>query len=170
MTSTGAVTKSFNARVYNINDIGNSNPTPVASATFTASFSSASTKWFSIDFGSGTNLTTTPVYVFAVEEAVEDTATNISWREPANSSGYLSDFSAQIDTTTIYERLDGTNGYTALTPGSTNFGFQLSTEAVPEPSSLVLMGMGLASVAAAAKRARRKKAIESKAAADSVVV
>jgi hypothetical protein len=169
-SGSGAISKDFNARLYNFADIGTPNATPLMSQSFTASLSPGTSQWFSVNYGSAYNLAASGNYFFAVEEVTNENQPNISWAEPSSSlNGYTSAFGVFIQTGTLYERLDTGNTYAGFTDG-THFGFQLSTEAVPEPSSLVLMGMGLASVAAAAKRARRKKGSDSNATAESVVV
>jgi hypothetical protein len=156
MKSSVATSKTFRARIYNSSTITqNPTPSPLISSTFTASFSSASTNWFSVDFGSGLSLTASQNYIFAIEEAVVEGSSSITWMEPSSPKDYSSDIGAAAPFGTFVERLDA-GAYTAIS--APNFGFQLSTEAVPEPSSLALMSMGLASVAAAARKARKKKA------------
>jgi|GEM_PF-5886952 hypothetical protein len=153
----GAASKTFNARIYDASSITSSNPTPLISAQFTASFSNAGSSWFNVDFGAGLNLSANSSYVFAIEEAVvSGINTGIAWAPPISSPGYTSGIGASLTESKYYSRLDGADY--VLSGSNQVFGFQLSTEAVPEPSSLALMGMGLASIAAAAKKARRKKA------------
>lgn len=156
-TTGASATKSFNARVYNESTITNNpTPAPVISSTFEVSLAATTNGWFTVDFGSGASLASGQNYVFAIEETVKSGTSTISWFEPLNSSTYSSDIGA-ISLNTFVERLDADSFYTSMGGTPPKFGFQLSTEAVPEPSSLVLMSMGLASVAAAARKSRRKK-------------
>lgn len=158
MKSTIATSKTFNARIYAASDILLNSPTPVISSSFVASFASAGTQWFTVDFGSGANLSASAGYIFAIEEATAEDTPAISWVQPTSSKSYSSPTGVGVTSSPYYERFDiNTNQYLSTTSNPLNLGFQLYTEAVPEPSSLALMGMGLASVAAAARKARKKK-------------
>jgi hypothetical protein len=156
-TSGSAATKSFRARIYSEATIlDNPTPSPLTSATFDVSLGAGVKGWFDVGFGAGINLAASQSYVFAIEETVDDGNTQISWYEPASSPSYSSGIGASGLATPAHfvQKLDGANAYTNFT-SSSNFGFQLHS--VPEPSSVALMGMGLASVAAAARKRFKKK-------------
>jgi len=143
-TFTPPTTSTFNVRIYSVlGDLGIlDQPGPtlgqsvLASAQVIASFSSSGEgKWYHVDFGSGVSLTTTSYYVFAVEIASASNQ-NINWSPPTVSQSYSGN--GAVD---IYHYLSLVNGetiYKVKTDSIPQFGFQLTTEAVPEPTSAAI--------------------------------
>lgn len=166
-SSGSTATKNFRARIYAESSIlDNPTPSPLISATFDVSLASQTAAWFDVDFGAGINLAANGSYVFAIEETVDGGDTQISWHAPASSPSYSSGIGA-FGLGTFVQKSDGATAYTAFTSSPPNFGFQLHS--VPEPSSVALMGMGLASVAAAARKRLKKKAVTVVASVESAV-
>lgn len=147
-------TSTFNVRIYSIpGDLGFTNDDPgftqgqsvLASAQVIASFSSTvEGKWYHVDFGSGVSLTTTSYYVFAVER-VSAPNTSIYWSPPTVSQAYTGN--GAVETGMYLSLSNGDTDYIVKTDNIPQFGFQLTTEAVPEPSSaaiaMLLIGGGL---------------------------
>lgn len=154
--SAGSVTKNFTARIYgNSTILNNPTPSPLLSATFDVSLGAGVAGWFDVNFGAGINLAASQSYVFAIEETTKDaTGADIAWREPASAS-YSSGIGAS-GLGSFVRRADADAFYTDF-GSAPNYGFQLHS--VPEPSSMALMGMGLASVAAAARKRFKKKSV-----------
>lgn len=140
--STVPTSSTFNIVIYDLGSFDGAPPTnPIGSAQVVASFSSTNQgQWLHVEFNSGINLLTTSFYVFAVERVTGPNA-NISWSQPANSVAY----SGGTVNSGYWSKLDG-QSY-ALITDPLSFGFQLTTEAVPEPSSaavaMLLIGGGL---------------------------
>jgi hypothetical protein len=149
----------FRARVYSIASLATL--TPLISSTFTAQFDTPDEgKWFDVDFLNGLSLTGGADYVFAIEKVTSGQLPGISWQVPTNAADYASELGASAPTSAggfHWQKNNGSSNY-ALTSSATNFGFRIETEAVPEPSTWMLIGMAFVSLATVLRRAFNKRA------------